>query len=165
MDHKEIGLLEAIEIAMEAELKAHQFYRDAIAKITNARGKNLLQQLADFEHNHYDKLTDLKKSLAKQGKFIEYEGTQFKPYKSAVPAEVAGKIEPDKENVLNILSLAIEAETKAAANYQKLAQETADPLGKDMFKKLSEEETLHRRILSDEFYQLSNRGEIWFWGD
>lgn len=32
-----------------------------------------------------------------------------------------------------------------------------------MFLKLAEEELLHRRILNDEFYYLSNRGGIWFW--
>jgi len=165
MDGKDIGILEAIEIAMEAELKAHQFYRDAVEKVANERGKNLLQQLADFEQNHFNKLNDLKKSLARQDKFIEYEGTQFKPFKATVASEVSGKIESDKDNVLNILSMAIEAETKAAERYRKMAEKTHDPQGKDMFRKLAEEETLHRRILSDEFYQISNRGEIWFWGD
>lgn len=165
MEDRNLGMLEAIEIAMEAELKANKFYLDAIEQTSNERGKNLLQQLANFEQNHYDKLNELKSSLTNQGKFIEYEGTKFAPFKSTVTSEVSGKIESNKDGVLNILTLAIDAETKAHAHYRKMADDTNDPRGKDMFLKLADEETLHRRILSDEFYQLSNQGGIWFWGD
>jgi len=159
------GLVSAIEMAMEAELKANAFYRNAVAKVTTAAGKNLLQQLADFEQNHYNQLNALKKSLTDQQKFIHYSGTSFQPYQTDVPAEVSGEIETNKHEVLNILNLAIDAETKAATKYRQLAQETADPQGKAMFQKLAEEEMLHRRILSDEFYQMSNLRDVWSWGD
>ena len=165
MADKNLGVLEAIEIAMEAELKAHQFYKDAVKKVSNERGKNLLQQLANFEQNHYDKLNELKASLKEKGEFIDYEGTDFTPYKSKMTAEISGKIESDKEDVLNILTMAIDAETKAQAHYSRMAEETSDTRGKDMFLKLAEEETLHRRILSDEFYQINNQNGDWFWGD
>lgn len=165
MADKNIGLLQAIEIAIEAELKAKKFYLDAVQKTTNDRGKDMLQQLANFEHNHYMKLTELKKSLQQDGEFIEYEGTEFEPYKGKVSSEVQGNIEQNKDDVLKILSMAIDAETKAYQHYKKMAADTSDPKGVAMFEKLSEEEALHRRILSDEFYQLSNRGGIWFWGD
>ena len=165
MSTTNIGLMDAIDIAMEAELKARQFYRDALSRISSERGKNLLEQLADFENNHYNTLQKLKNSLSKSDTFIEYAGTEFKPYTQSGQSEVSGKIEPNKNEVLNILSMAIEAETEAALRYRELAKQTGDSKGKDMFKRLSEEETLHRRILSDEFYQLNNRGELWFWGD
>ncbi|MCR4437760.1 MAG: ferritin family protein [bacterium] len=61
--------------------------------------------------------------------------------------------------------MVIEAETQAHERYRSLAAQTEDPQGKAMFEKLAEEEVLHRRILNDEFYYLSNRGGIWFWGD
>ena len=165
MDEKNIGLLEAIENAMEAEKKANEFYLDAHEKVTNEKGKDLLKQLADFEQNHYDKLNELKSSLKEKGEFIDYEGTEFKPFVAKSRAEISAKIEPDKDDVLNILSLAIDAETKAHEHYVKMAEETTDAKGKDMFEKLADEETMHRRILSDEFYMLSNKGGVWFWGD
>jgi len=165
MDTKNLGLSEAIDMAIEAELKARKFYQDAAKKVSNPRGQNLLKQLADFEKNHYDKLNDLKKSLKKEGKFIEYKGTQFAPFKIRVKSEVDGVIETHKEDAVNIISLAINAEKKAYELYKKMADDTKDPQGKSMFLKLSEEETLHRRILSDEFYQLSNEGGVWTWGE
>jgi len=163
MADKNLGLMEAIEIAMEAEAKANKFYADSAAKVTSGQGKNLLKQLADFEQNHYNKLNDLKKSLAKDGKFLKYKGTKFSPFKAS--SEISGMIEPNTDEVLDILSMAIDAEEKAHKHYARMADETTDPDGKDMFEKLAEEETMHRRVLSDEFYQISNSGGLWIWGE
>jgi len=160
---KNIGLMEAIEIAMEAERKAQQFYTDAAAKVASRKGKNLLNQLADFERNHYSKLNDLKNSLNREGKFVKYEGTEFTPFKAS--AEISGTIEPNKDEVLDILSMAIDAEEKAHKHYARMAEETTDPDGKDMFEKLADEELTHRRILSDEFYSIANKGGTWAWGE
>jgi len=165
MAEKNIGLMEAIQIAMEAEKKANQFYADAVNKVTSDQGKNLLKQLADFEQNHYNKLSELKDSLIKEGKFIKYKGTQFKSFKIETAPEGSRKLEPNKDDVLDILGLAIDAESKAHRHYKNMAKETKDPDGKDMFETLAEEETLHRRILSDEFYQIANSGGMWIWGE
>jgi rubrerythrin len=163
MQSENQGILEAIGIAMEAEKKASAFYTGAIEKVISSRGKNLLKQLADFEQNHYNKLNELKISLKNEGSYIQYSGTHFKKYKAL--SEASGAIESNKDELSEILNLAIDAETKASEHYGQLADGTKDPIGKEMFQKLAEEEILHRRILSDEFYQMHNRGGLWFWGD
>ncbi|MBN2011768.1 ferritin family protein [candidate division KSB1 bacterium] len=165
MANSNIGIFQAIDMAMEAEKKARQFYLDAVNVVANERGKNLLKQLADFEQNHYDKLDELKQSLQTDNKFVEYKGTEFQPVTSEMKAEISGKIEPNKDDALNVLTLAIQAEDKASEHYQRMAEMTDDELGKDMFLRLSKEENLHSRILNDEFYQLSNQGGVWSWGD
>ena len=161
MAKDDLGILDAIEIAMDAELKAKQFYTDSASKIESERGKNLLNQLADFENNHYQKLKDLKDSLIATGNYIDYDGTQFRPFR----AEISGKVESKQSDALDVLKLAIDAETKAKEHYQQMVKQTKDPQGKKMFEKLAEEEDLHRRILNDEFYNLSNEGGIWAWGE
>lgn len=40
-EHK--GTIDAIEIAMDAELKASQYYKDATKKVISEKGKNLLE--------------------------------------------------------------------------------------------------------------------------
>jgi len=165
MAAKNLGLMEAINIAMEAEAKANKFYADSAKKVASDQGKNLLKQLADFEQNHYNKLNELKTSLEKEGKFIKYQGTEFKPFKLEVAVEGAGTIEPNKDDVMDILGMAIEAESKAHQHYKRMANETKDKNGKEMFQKLADEETMHRRILSDEFYQVANSGGMWIWGE
>jgi len=162
MSEENIGLSEAIEIALVAENKAYEFYLDAFKKVKDERGKDLLKQLADFEQNHFNILTELKESLEKENKYIEYKGTSFVQFKAA---SITKQIEPDKDDVLSILSVAIDAEENANKHYLKMADQTTDAKGNEMFLKLAEEELMHRRILSDEFYQLSNKGGSWFWGD
>jgi len=158
-------LLKAIDIAIEAELKANKFYKESAEKVSNERGKNLLLQLANFELSHYNKLNDLKKSYSEDGKFIAYQGTEFETVETDAKSEVAGTIESNRDDALQILTMAIDAEKKAFEHYKRMADATNDPEGKEMFQKLADEETLHRRILSDEFYQLSNQGGYWSWGD
>lgn len=165
MAGKNVGLMEAILIAMDAEAKANKFYVESAQKVTSEQGRNLLKQLADFEQNHYNKLNELKISLEKEGKFIKYEGTHFKPFQIEAAPEAARKPEANKEDVLDILAMAIDAESKAHQHYKRMAGETKDKDGKAMFEKLAEEETMHRRILSDEYYQIANSGGMWVWGE
>ena len=162
MSPHHLNIIQAIETAMEAEQKASAFYRDAAEKVVSERGKDLLGQLAEFERNHYRKLGELKSSLAKEKGYVKYEGTHLEPYRAA--SEVSGEIE-DREELTGILNLAIKAETEASERYRRLAEETEDSLGKAMFGRFADEELNHRRILSDEYYQMQNRGGIWFWGD
>ena len=159
------GILEAIDAAMEAEKQANRFYLDAMEKTGSARGRDLLRQLAAFEESHHDKLRELKESLTGSGAYIAYEGTTFASITGEIPIELEEGPDARLDDVLEILRLAIDAETSAHERYRKLAKETENPEGKDMFLKLADEEQLHRRILSDEYYQLSNKGGIWSWGD
>ncbi len=165
MAPESVNFIEAIDMAMAAEIKARDFYADALTKVTHARGKDLLSQLADFEQQHYDKLDELKNTLTQKNEYITYEGTSFKPYRASTPSEVSGPIEADKNSLLDILSMAIDSETKANERYLKMADQTTDPRGKAMFKKLAQEEVTHRRILSDEYYHLNNQNGMWVWGE
>ena len=165
MSEKKTDIFEAIEIALDAEQKSKKFYLDAIEKVSNEQGKNLLQQLANFEQKHYDKLYELKTSLKEKGEFVEYEGTEITSYKVKSSIEFAGEIEPNMNDVLEILGLAIRAENNAYEHYRKIAKDTTNLKGKKMFLKLGKEELSHRRILSDEFYQLSFGSRRWFWGN
>lgn len=160
MTNVDLNLMDAIQMAMEAEQKAATFYDDAAQKTANPLGRELFKQLADFERYHYAKLAGLEKSLRNQGAFIEYPGKELT---LAAPAEVDGK-EANKMGVLEIITLAIQAEREAENRYIALAQQTSDPTGQSMFQKLAEEEHNHYRILSDEYYNLNNRG-LWVWSE
>jgi rubrerythrin len=148
---------------MDAELKAQAFYAQAAADVGDAQGRDLLGRLAAFEQYHYEQLAKLARSLAECGRFVEYESRtveQFEPLPAG--GETAGTELGELEDVPAILSKAIENEKIAGARYLALAEETADPVGQDMFRKLANEETIHQRILEDEFFSLSNQG-VWGW--
>jgi len=69
-----------------------------------------------------------------------------------------------KEDDIAAITMAIKKEEEAGALYREMAEKTKDPTGREMFKKLVGEEEVHRRILNDQLYALSNQG-IWLWGD
>lgn len=160
MTNLDLNLLDAIQIAMEAEQEAAAFYADAAQKTANPLGRELFDQLADFERYHYTKLTDLEKSLRDKDAFIEYEGRELT---LSMPSEVDSK-EANKMGVMEIITLAINAERDAEKRYTALAEQTTDPTGQDMFKRLAAEEHIHYRILSDEYYNLNNHG-VWVWSE
>ena len=63
---------------MEAEKEASQFYAKDAKKTKDSRGRDMLQQLSEFEMNHYNKLKELSKSLQDRGEWILYSGTSLK---------------------------------------------------------------------------------------
>jgi rubrerythrin len=154
-----LGIEEALDIAMDAEQRARDFYAQASLDVQDLAGRDLLGRLAAFEQYHYEKLLELVQSLQMSGQFIAYE-TQSVQRFAPLAATVSGGIEG--ASVPDILSKAIDNEKIAGERYRALAETTADPAGRDMFKKLTNEEQIHQRLLEDEFFSLSNRG-VWGW--
>lgn len=160
---QKLGLEEALDIAMDAELKAQAFYAWAAVEVQDPHGRDLLGRLAAFEQYHYEQLARLAKSLQADGGFIDYEPRTIEQfYPVFAQGEAAGAQLEELTGVVGILNKAIGNEKIAGERYRSLAEETADKAGEDMFRKLAYEETVHQRILEDEFFSLSNQGG-WKW--
>ncbi|MBN1657371.1 MAG: ferritin family protein [Anaerolineae bacterium] len=158
-----LGLEEALDIAMNAELKAQAFYAQAAVQVQDPRGRDLLNRLAAFEQYHYQKLSELARSLHDGEGFISYEARTMEdvqPFRGA--GEAAGVEVDDLGSEIEILTVAIGNEKTAHEQYRTLAEQTEDPSGQAMFGRLAYEEEMHQRILEDEFYALSNQG-AWGW--
>ena len=164
MSNQDLNLLDAIQIAMDAEQKAAAFYADAAHKTVYPLGHRLFEQLAEFERHHYSKLAALETSLRDEGAFIGYEGKELS---LPAPSEVEGASgieEPEKRSAVGIITLAIDVEREAEKRYTTLAEQTTDPVGQSMFKQLAEEEHIHYRILSNLYWNVNNRG-VWDWSE
>lgn len=160
---QKLGLEGALELAMDAELKAQAFYARAAAEIQEPQGRDLLGRLAAFEQYHYEQLAKLAKSLQEGGRFIEYESRKVEQFAPIVSGgETAGTQLDELKDTPTILSKAIENEKIAGDRYRALAEEASESAGQDMFRKLANEELIHQRILEDEFFSISNRG-AWGW--
>jgi rubrerythrin len=161
---QQLGIDEALDTAMNAELEAQAFYARAAAKVQDPKGRELLGRLSAFEKYHYEQLTKLAHSLEEHGHFVDYEPRRVEQFHPLVGGgETAGTVLDELSDVPAILSKAIENEQVAGERYRALAAGTDDPAGRDMFLKLVEEEQVHLRILEDEFFSLSNQG-TWSWG-
>jgi rubrerythrin/ribosomal protein S27E len=154
--------IKALQLAMEAEKNAYQTYSRAAKKTKNPKGRDMFQQLSEFEMNHYQRLKNLFQSLQEKGEWILYEGTSLKRKKIPVTAQKPKGQEQLSD--MDALKIAIGEEKKAQVRYRSMAELTKDPRGRDMYKRLADEEALHEKLLNDQYYSLHNTG-IWSWGD
>jgi rubrerythrin len=153
------NLLDAIRVVKENERIASQSYADAAKTIRHQMGKELFTQLSEFEKYHYERLTNLEKSLKEEGNFISYEGKEF-PLPPTF--EIKAAQEPNQKSVMKIISEAIDLEKQAEKAYIDLAAQLIDPQGHRMFIRLSEEEHNHYRILTEASWSLNDLG-VWKW--
>lgn len=151
------NLLDAIRIAKNNEKLATESYANAAKNLQNPVARNLFEHLSKFEKFHYEKLTALERSLQESGKYILYEGREF-PLPPVF--EVKAAEEPDKKSVMQIISEARDLEIIAERAYASLAAECPDQQGKEMFTKLSNEEHIHYKILSDAYWSLNDTGKL-----
>jgi hypothetical protein len=113
--------------------------------------------LQSLNKNHYERL---KKIIESQTKGVELE--KFSNIKNipTINSEIKGEFEPNKDEIVTVINLAINSEKKAQERYRKIANMFEDEESKQIFIDLSLEERNHQRILEDEIYQLSNKGTI-----
>jgi len=146
--------------ALNAEAEAKKFYMDAADKAQSTAGKNLFQELADFEQGHYDRVKKILDSRSTGVKITEVISSKEIPVKP----EVEGQFEPNKDEIIEVLTIGIDAEKKAQAKYLEIANLAEDDETKNTFNNMAEEERKHQLILEDQFYSMSNKGKI-IWGD
>ena len=143
--------------AMNSEIKAKEFYLYASEKAESNAGKKLFKELADFEQNHYNRVKKIIESRNIGKKVEEMTFSQDIP---KVRSEIEGEIEPNKDEIVMVINLAIDAEKNAQARYEKIANMIENSEEKGIFKSLAQEERNHQKILEDEFYHISNKGTI-----
>lgn len=153
------NLLDAVRVVKENERIASEMYANAAQNISNPMGKELFKQLSEFEKFHFARLSDLEKSLMEKGNFITYEGKEF-PLPPTFEIKAAQELH--QKSVMTIISQAIDLEKQAEKAYADLAVQITDPQGHDMFRRLSEEEHNHYRILIEAYWTLTNLG-VWKW--
>jgi rubrerythrin len=115
-------------------------------------------------------LTEAMNAEVQARKFYESRN-QGKKIESSIPteeappkAEVEGEFEPNKDEIVKVLGIGIEAEKKAQEKYRAIAKMFDDEEGKSTFNNMAEEERKHQTILENQFYSMSNTGKI-IWGD
>jgi len=157
MENSTESVDDLLKEAMDSELKAKEFYLYASDKAKSNAGKKLFKELAEFEQNHYNRVKGIIESR-NAGKKVE-AGTIDKELPN-VRSEIEGEIEPNKDEVVMVINLAIKAEKNAQTRYRQIADMIDDSKEKEIFNNLAQDERNHQRILEDELYHISNKGTI-----
>ena len=151
---EEMGILEAIRVAIYNEQAAYDFYSGLVNTITNEAGKNKFKFLADDEKRHRRLLEDRFEKEGAGEKFV------FDP-------DRAKKVHVDVDSqtsAVDAVQLAIEAEKSAREFYKQAVDKTQIEEGKRMFMDLAQDEDRHYEILIAEREALLG-GPYWFSDD
>ncbi|MCP4751193.1 MAG: ferritin family protein [Proteobacteria bacterium] len=157
MENEEV--VKAVKTAIESEKKAVEYYAESADKIGNI-GKKLFDQLERFELSHVKKLTRLLDSLTRDGVYGDDENPEPSEIETGNSVTLQ---ENDKLSLMEIIAIAKDNEENAQKAYLELSEKTSDPKGKEMFKKLADEEEIHFETLQKAYWSLNQTGE-WTWG-
>jgi rubrerythrin len=146
-------LKDAISRAIYAEIGAMNFYSRIAGKIENPEGQSKFIQLSDDEKGHRDTLKKWYSKLFDTG-FVEDE--------EEIKSSEIGDIEINEQaGAVEVLNIAIEAESKANEFYLTEAEKAEDPEVRKMFEKLALQEQGHYDLLTAEKNALTG-GFYWF---
>ncbi len=151
MDEKE--RLNALETALNNEMRERAFYLRHAARTKNPVGKAMFQQIGDEELEHYEYLKKLHAKWEKQEKWPETVPLRVKDtvVKHLLLDSIKGveeKTGGDADD-LEAIRVAIEFEAKGAKSYAELSDSVKDPREKEFFSLLSQIEHEHYLSLKD----------------
>ena len=151
MDEKE--RLNALEVALNNEMREREFYLKNATRTQNPIGKAMFRQIADEELEHYERLKEVHERWERNEKWPE-----------TVPLKVKDTIVKDvlKESVKNVdkmperdnddlkaIQTAIDFESKGASHYAKLRDDVSGAKEKEFFNLLAKIEHEHYLSLKD----------------
>jgi len=158
MDTKE--RLNALEVALNNEMKEREFYLKNAERTKNALGKAMFKQISDDELEHYERLKQLKIEWEKKGIWPEtlpliVKETDIKEILTKFLQKVDQTAASDDDD-LQAIRTAIDFEQKGAEFYRRLRDAVTDKKEKDFFDLLATIEYEHYLSLKDvEEYFLS----------
>jgi rubrerythrin len=151
------SLGEILDVAMEFERTARDFYAGLIPKVSKQL-RYLTEELSEEEQRHYDLLkelrerTDLEKEI---GQMVEVPASDGR-FSDAVHLPRLDE-NPDDQAVLQF---AMGREQKAIEQYSALAEATAPGPIRELFEFLANEETQHKAELEKLYYETVHSGGV-----
>jgi rubrerythrin len=150
VDLERLSESEALLFAIGREEDASRIYKHASKTIANRGAARKLEALADEELAHKALLVDWLRATGGDPLTVDCDR----------PAEKLPDITAD--SVLEVVELAIGAESEAFELYSTLARRASDSKAREMFRKIAGEEEKHRRHLEREYEMLKDSVGYWF---
>lgn len=149
----EKGRLNALEVALDNEMKEREFYLKHAERTTHPLGKIMFQQIADEELEHYERLKQLHEKWEKGEEWpetvpLEVRGTVVNKILNGVVKKIDETQEGDTHD-LKAVRTAIDFEAKGVKHYAELSAMVSDPKEKKFFALLSQIENEHYLSLKD----------------
>jgi rubrerythrin len=145
--------LNALEVALNNELKEREFYLKHAKRTKHPLGQLMFKRIADEELEHYERLQELHKKWVKGERWpetvpLEVEGTNIKNILNGILRKIDETREANN-NDLKAVRTAIDFEAKGSRFYAELGTMVSDPKEKQFFNLLSQIEHEHYLSLKD----------------
>jgi len=145
--------LNALEVALNNEMREREFYLKNAKRTRNALGKKMFQQIGDDELEHYERLKQLHQKWEKQEKWpetvpLKVKDTIVKDILLEFVKKVDKTAKGDSDD-LEAVRTAIDFEAKGAKFYAELRDSVSNSKEKQFFDLLSKMENEHYLSLKD----------------
>ena len=151
MDNKDFESI--IDMAVEAEVEAYEFYRDVAARVSDAGMKRLFQEFADEEQGHKKALENIK--VKELQNFSFSVGADYKVSETVALPRLSITMKP-----VDAIALAMKKEEEAMKIYTHLASATNDPEKQKIFGELAKMEEGHK-VRMEGMYNETAFPEVW----
>jgi rubrerythrin len=145
--------LNALQVALNNEMREHKFYLTNAQRTKNPVGKAMFQQIAGEELEHYERLKQLHESWEKAKKWpetvpLKVKDTIVKSLMKEAAKKATAKAKGDADD-LKAVQTAIEFEAKGTEYYANLRDSVTDQKEKSFFNLLANIEHEHYVSLKD----------------
>lgn len=152
MPEDEKAALGILERAMGIEYEGRQFYLKAAQTTQDKKGKEMFSTLAEDEQKHYGLIKRQHTAVTVEGRWVA--SSEIKPVdidldKPLFPRgiEALEKTVTARSSDWDALLFGLDIEIKSYDFYRRAASEIGDPLGKETFEFLAEQEQSHFDVL------------------
>ena len=139
--------LNALEVALNNEMREREFYLKNAKRTKHPLGKKMFQQIGDDELEHYERLQQLHQTWAKKEKWPETVPLRVKDtIVKNILLEFVQKVDQTAKgdsDDLEAVRTAIDFEAKGAKYYAELRDSVTNPKEKEFFDLLSKMENEH----------------------
>ncbi len=156
------AVVEAIKMAIELEKDGHKFFTDAAQKTENTLGKKMFQSLAQDEMEHLETFQRMFDTLTGTDAWRSIANGVGGVGRVPVVEEISEK-SPVKDSASEIeaLELAMDVEKKAIEFFGKAIETADDPMAKEIFEKIRDQEEYHYGLIQAQHDYVTKSG-FWF---
>jgi rubrerythrin len=153
--------MNAIQIAINMEKDAIDFYTKAAEKTSHPAGKKMFLSVTEDEKRHLEMLSAIFKE-------VDIRINEVSPMKNirtvfeTMRDSMMQRVEATKDE-LEAFKIAMQMEKEGIEFYKKIQTETNQPKEKALFERLIKEEEQHFAIFSNTFNFMNDTGSWYMW--
>jgi rubrerythrin len=154
---------EFVREAIKLEIRGREFFIQAADMTHNSLGKKMFQRLAEEEVKHLNAFSKLFSAVIHSDKWKQYVGAGKVAGNSEVIEELVARMKrAEDKSEIEALRIGMELELKAIDFFKKCAETGDDPVARDIFITISDEERFHYDLLQAQYDSVTGTG---FWLD